>query len=203
MQGEFREMFHRPDEDPGNKRAKYLSRLFGIFSEKIVDVWARDERAPYEGLGRPTLRFPGDVRGHTLDFTFRHKGSGQIFAAEMKCEIEYQNYRYFVLDNARQLDHHIKPAFEAFLKAAKAPELASVQVKRKPICIDGAVLVWGSVEAHAAEQIKAEVGLHEILSIENICRDLATWENEEYLELIETYRSWSNQLFDGLLIGPR
>jgi hypothetical protein len=121
----------------------------------------------------------------------------------MKCEIEYQNFLYFVLEKAGQLDHHTKPAFEAFLKAARSPELARVQVARKPIQIDGAILVWGAVDARAARQIKLELGLHEILSIEEICRDLATWENEEYLGLIEQYRSWANQLFDGLLVGAR
>ncbi|WP_375174904.1 hypothetical protein [Pseudooceanicola sp.] len=175
--------------------------MFGIFSEKIVDVWARDTRAPYVGLGRPTLRFPGDVRGHTLDFTLLHRNSELIFAAEMKCEIEYMNFRYFVLESAQQLDHHSKPAFEAFLKAAKTPELAAAKVARKPIRIDGAILVWGAIDADAVEQIKQEVGFYDILSIEEICRDLATWENKEYLDLIEQYRSWSNRLFDGLITG--
>lgn len=203
MKDSFREIFKQSDGARVDQRAKFLSRLFGIFSEKIVDVWARDERAPYEGLGRPTLRFAGDVRRHTLDFALRHRVSGKIFAAEMKCEIEYQNFRYFVLNDAWQLDHHRKPAFAAFLKAARSPELASVKVAGKPIRIDGAILVWGAVDDIAAEQIKLEVGLHEILSIEKICRALSTWENEEYLKFIEQYRSWSSQLFDGLLISQR
>ncbi len=53
MHDSFREIFKQSDGARVDQRAKFLSRLFGIFSEKIVDVWARDERAPYEGLGRP------------------------------------------------------------------------------------------------------------------------------------------------------
>jgi hypothetical protein len=42
------------------------------------------------------------------------------------------------------------------------------------------------------------MGFQDILSLEDITRDLADWQNREYLELIERYRSWSNGLFDRL-----
>lgn len=55
----------------GNARAdKFMSRLFGIFSEDIVRCWAKDPQCPYEDLGRPTLKRPDEKRGYTLDFTF-------------------------------------------------------------------------------------------------------------------------------------
>jgi hypothetical protein len=40
-------------------RDKFLSRLFGIFSEEIVRIWCRAPDAPYEDLGRPTIRYGG------------------------------------------------------------------------------------------------------------------------------------------------
>lgn len=80
-------------------RGKYLSRVFGIFSEEIVRMWARDHRCPYEDLGRPTLRKHGEKSGSTLDFTLRHKATGMSYVAELKCEIEYQNYKYLVLSD--------------------------------------------------------------------------------------------------------
>jgi hypothetical protein len=197
MSGSFREIFRCPN-DPKNQRAKYLSRLFGIFSERVVSAWAADERAPYRNLGRPTLRHPDRERRYTLDFTLQDRTSGNIYAAEMKCEIEYMNFRYFVLEETHQLDHHKKPAFELFLEAAHSPQRISVRVQGKPVEINGAILIWGAVDTSAKGAIISEMGFQDILSLEDITRDLADWQNREYLELIERYRSWSNGLFDRL-----
>lgn len=194
----FRDIFSQQD-DPKNERTKYLSRLFGIFSEKVVSVWANDARAPFENLGRPTLGSSGEGRGQTLDFTFRGRSTEKIYAAEMKCEIEYLNFKYFVLEASHQLDHHKKPAFDAFLRAAHRPEQLAVRVQGQQIKIDGAILVWGAVCPETKEQIISERGFYDILSIEDICRDLANWRNPEYLELINKHRRWSNMLFDGLI----
>jgi hypothetical protein len=56
MPAAFREIFDRAG-DTKNQRSKFLSRLFRIFSERLVTIWANDERAPFENLGRPTLRW--------------------------------------------------------------------------------------------------------------------------------------------------
>ena len=58
MTDQFVAAFKRPGA-PGS-RGKYLSRVFGIFSEEIVRIWAADPRAPFEDLGRPTLRVDGE-----------------------------------------------------------------------------------------------------------------------------------------------
>lgn len=198
MMTAFRTIFESSD-DSMNQRSKFLSRLFGIFSEKIVHIWAGDPRAPYEDLGRPTVRAPSQSRGYTLDFTFRERASGKILAAEMKCEIEYLGFRYFILQTASQVDRHKKPAFEAFLAAARSPDQVDVTIGGRKTLIDGAILVWGAMAPGARELVMAERGFHDILSVEDICRDLAAWRNPEYREMIERYRSWSNRLFDGLL----
>lgn len=194
----FREIFD-PLGDLENQRSKYLSRLFGIFSEKIVVYWANDERAPYENLGRPTLKASGDTRGHTLDFTFRCRSSRRSYAAEMKCEIEYQNFKYFILERTQQLDHHRKPAFVAFLRSARYPDEYAVRIKGNEVKIDGAILVWGAVSSTAKTEVMSDKGFHDVLSIEEICQDLLEWRNPEYLEMVEQYREWSNRLFDGLI----
>ena len=54
-------------------------------------VWAGSPGAPYEDLGRPTVRFDGEARS-TLDFTLRARTSGKTYVAEVKCEIEYQGF---------------------------------------------------------------------------------------------------------------
>jgi hypothetical protein len=154
-------------------RAKFLSRIFGIFSEEIILLWASDERAPYESLGRPTIKTPGDNRGHTLDFTLRQRSSGKIYVAEMKCEIEYQNFKYFVLEQVEQLEHHKKPAFEALLKAARSSPVQTAYVGGKSINMHGAILIWTSVTPEGKEAVMASKGFHDVLSIEDICHDLS------------------------------
>ncbi len=54
-------------------RDKFFSRLFGIFNEEIVRCWGKAPQAPYEEIGRPTVKSIGAKRGYTLDFTFRSK----------------------------------------------------------------------------------------------------------------------------------
>lgn len=185
--------------DLGHLRAKYLSRLFGIFSERIMSIWAEDERAPYENLGRPTVRGLQDVRGHTLDFTLRERATGKVYVSEMKCEIEYLNFRFFHLEDIRQLDHHTKPAFEAFRRSARTPAGMNVRVRGQGVLVDGAILIWGSVCPEAKGRIQAETGFHDILSLDCICADLARWQNPDFLGMIAQYRAWSDRLFDGLV----
>lgn len=195
----FREIFLAKG-DLEQQRAKYLSKVFGTFSEEIVRIWAKDQRAPYEDLGRPNLRMSGEQRGHQLDFTFRSRASGQIYVSEMKCEIQFQNFKFFVLKSTDQLDHHKKPAFAAFLQSARAPDQFSVKLKgpNPPLAIHGAMLVWGAVDENAKKAVASETGLHDILSVETICQDLVVWRNQEYVEAINKYQMWSNRLFDGL-----
>ena len=136
MSDSFRTIFKSPG-DPMPQREKFLSRLFGIFSEKIIALWADDERAPYQNLGRPTVFTGQNKHGHTLDFTLRDRATGKIYVAEMKCEIEYQGFKYFVLNKPDQLAHHVKPAFGAFLDAARRPQETQVRIAGKKTAVQG------------------------------------------------------------------
>src|SRR5262249_45358630 len=107
-------------------RDEFLSRLFGIFSEEVVRHWCADERSPFENLGRPTIWPSGAARGHTLDFTFRAREGSHAagtYVGELKCELEFEGYRYLRLTSPDQLAHHGSAAFLAFLQVAKDPEL--------------------------------------------------------------------------------
>lgn len=106
MNDSFESLFKKEGKEP--TRAKFLSRVFGIFSEEIVRIWANDSRAPYANLGRPTLRQFDTSKRFTLDFTFQHRVTNKIYVVEMKCEIEYENFRYMVLTETQQLKHHKK-----------------------------------------------------------------------------------------------
>ena len=154
-----------------SSRGKYLSRVFGIFSEEIVRIWAADPRAPFEDLGRPTLRMDGEDGYSTLDFTLRSRESGQVYPAELKCEIEYQGYRYFVLTGTKQLDHHSKPAFAALLDAAlKRPGLRAF-VNKNEIAVDGAILIWGAATNEGREVVVDAKGFSAVLTIADMIAD--------------------------------
>jgi len=197
MTHHFQSIFHR-DENL-KPRAKFLSRVFGIFSEEIVSLWASDARAPYENLGRPTIKSLNDSRGYTLDFTLKERASGRIYIAEMKCEIEYQKFKYFVLEDAEQLAHHKKPAFDAFLKSTTPSADQVVYVNGKRVDVQGAILIWGSVSADGKKAVMASKGFHDILSVANICHDLISWNHDGYRALIVERREWCNDLFGSLL----
>jgi len=182
-------------------RDKFLSRLFGIFSEEIVRCWASAPEAPYEDLGRPTVKAPtNESRGYTLDFTFRSKADDAIYIVEMKSELQYQNYKYLILSEPSQLNHHMKkPAFHHFLEMAKSPKTYQVEVNGKPQEVDGSVLIWGSYNEIGRKDVRDRFGFADILSVENIVNDLNSWNNEGFSDLINRYDNWSSELFDGLL----
>jgi hypothetical protein len=197
MSDHFHSIFKRASSPAA--RAKFLSRIFGIFSEENVSLWAQDDRAPYENLGRPTLRSPGDSRGSTLDFTFRERSTSRIFVAELKCEIEYQNFKYFVLESIEQLTHHNKRAFKAFLKAATRSPDQAVTVKGKTIKIGGAILIWGSATQEGRRAVMEGIGFHDVLTIAEICQDLSSWNHSGYRQLVAQRQEWCNELFSGLM----
>jgi len=194
---QFVSIFKQPNATTA--RGKYLSRVFGIFSEEVVRIWASDPRASYEDLGRPTLRNVGEISGSTLDFTFRSRETGKVYVAELKCEIEYQDYKYLVLSESRQLDHHRKPAFAALLAAAaKQPELRAY-VGKKEVPIDGAILVWGAASSAGRAVVSADKGFEAILTLAEVVADLQAWQSEPYRALLEHRRAWSNEMYDALL----
>ena len=196
MADSFELIFRREGAEAA--RAKFLSRLFGVFAEEVVRLWATDDRSPYQSLGRPTLTPVGCSKGYTLDFTLQDRSTQKVYVVEMKCEIEYQNFRYFALEGAWQLDHHSKPAFKAFLDAASGTSEQRVVVNGKQVRADGAILIWGSVTETGRSSVISALGLHEVLSVANICRDLVAWQHAEYAALLDKRRAWTLELFDGL-----
>jgi hypothetical protein len=93
-------------------RDKFLARLFGIFSEEIVRIWCKSKNASYDDIGRPRIFIPPSKKGCTLDFTLKSRNDGKIYIAEMKCWVEYQNYKFLTLQSANQLEELSNAAFE-------------------------------------------------------------------------------------------
>lgn len=179
-------------------RDAFLSRVFGIFNEDIVRIWSRNQKSPYEDIGRPTVYTDPTKRGSTLDFCFVHKSSAKKYVVEMKCELQYENYRYLTLDNAQQLKHHDKRAFRDFLRASKRPHQASVKVHGKPVVIDGGILVWGRISEAGRACVIDKHGLIDVLSLEAILDDLIEWRSEEFFDYVNSRSEWCKCLFNTL-----
>lgn len=179
-------------------RGKFLSRVFGIFSEEIVRIWAADPHAPFEDIGRPTLRIDGEQKGSTLDFTFRSRRTGRVYAAELKCEIEYQRYRYFILNDVEQLRHHHKPAFDALLAAAAKSPGVRAYIQRQETPIDGAILIWGDATPEGRTAVMRDRGFFDVLTISHMVADLQAWKSDPYRAFLGERRDWCGELFDGL-----
>lgn len=192
---DFDQIFH--SEEPA--RDKFLSRLFGIFSEEVVRCWCSCLQAPYEDLERPTVYAFGEERGHTLDFTLCHRQTGKIFVAEMKCELEFQNYRYLRLTGAWQLEHHRNTAFLKFLHLAKHPGSYKIKVRGHEVGVEGAVLIWGAITPEGRQAVMEKYGVTDVLSVERIINDLCIWKPAGWTDMVSKLRQWSNQLFDSIM----
>ena len=180
-----------------SRRDKFLSRIFGIFNEEIVRIWSMNDRSPLTDLGRPTI-YDHDGKYYTLDFLFQDD-NGQLFVTEMKCELEYQKYRYLTLQDPQQLDHHKnKRAFQLLLELAKNPHGYVIKRQGEVVEVDGTGLVWGRATPEGISASKNHYGFDHILSVESIVEDLIDWQDQQYCEFIEQYRKWSHELFDGL-----
>ena len=182
------------------RRDNFLARLFGIFSEELVRAWCACPQAPYTDLGRPTLRAPGEVRGHTLDFTLRHRRTGRTYAAELKCWITWENYGYMRLTRGAQLERLTDPAFAKFLALAHNPAAYQVSVAGRPAEIDGAILVWGAATPEG-RSAAAAYGVADVLTVENMVNDLNAWQSAGWQDFIAERRAWAGELFN-YLTGP-
>ena len=193
----FEQIFKSNDSN----RDKFLSRIFGIFSEKFVHFWCECPQSPYKDLGRPTIKLPDEKRGYTLDFSFQSKQDGNIFIGELKCELEYENYKYLTLASPSQLDHHNKEAFKRFLDIGKNNDQYKVTINNKIVSVSGAILVWGSITPEGRRNIINYTGLADVLSLEQIINDLINWNNQDYIDFNQQRETWCQELF--IILGRK
>jgi len=179
-------------------RDKFLSRLFGLFSEDVVRHWCSCPEAPYENLGRPYLRLPTERYGHTLDFTLRDRKTSKTYVAELKCELEYDNYRFLRLTDASQLAHHQGDAFRKLLDLAKDCSCIPVTVGGKPVKVDGVVLIWGATTPGGCESVCATYGFADVLSVETMLDDLRQWHCNSWMARVAEVGKWCSELIEFL-----
>ena len=181
--------------DSPPEKGKFLSRIFGIFSEEIIRIWARDKRSLYSIYDRRPTLYKENSK-YTLDFLLEK--NGEIFVSEMKCEIQYQNYKYWRLVDTQQLQHHLKKrAFNLFLSLSRDPKSVIVKAGSQ-IEIAGTVLVWGAATPKGIEAVKRQFGISDVLTVESCIRDLVNWSNQEYSEFLRMRERWLSSLFANL-----
>jgi hypothetical protein len=189
----FREIINKEN----SKRDKFLSRVFGIFSEEIALIWFESSKSPYKNLGRPTIYKSGsNDKGFTLDFTLQEKEEKRIYIAEMKCELEYENYAYLELNTCKQLEHHKSEAFQRFLSFAKNPEEYRVTVDAKTIQACGSILVWGAITKEGEKEVIQRTNIYDVLSLEVMMNDLLQYNDNQFRKLLDTYKDWTDYFFE-------
>lgn len=182
---------------------KYLSRLFGLFNEDVVRYWCKDPGALYADLGRPTLHDGDEQRGYTLDFTLQHRGTDEIFVAEMKCELEYEGHKYLRLERDSQIDHHKSTAFRRFVELSRDPGRFTVKVDGRETRVGGTILVWGATTPEGRASAMARFGFADVLSLEDMLQDLRTWDHQtQWPDHVKDLQDWSNELFKVLVQYP-
>lgn len=182
------------------RRDNFLARLFGLFSEEVVRIWAACPEGTYRDLGRPTLRSPASTRGYTLDFTLEARETGRIYVAEQKCELAYENYRYLRLEGPDQVAHHEGgQSFQRFLEAARTPSSVAVRVHGREHAVDGAILVWGASTPQGRDAVMAQYGVADVLALENMLHDLSRWNVPGWADRVQEWQTWTQELFTYLV----
>lgn len=192
MNNWFCDLFRSPSVLP--ERDKMLARVFGIFSEEIVRIWCRSGISIYEDLGRPRI-YNNNDKGYSLDFTLKSKETGKSYVSEMKCWVEYQEYKFMTLRKVSQLDAMESPAFNLFLDIANKPGCYDVYVGNNKIKVCGSILVWGDVDDAGRKEIISNCNFSDILSIKNIIEDLVSTNNPEFFSFIDSRKKWCDELF--------
>jgi hypothetical protein len=188
----FDSLFQHHDPE----RSRFLDGLFSLFARVVVRCWATDEHAPYADLGRPTLRQVGGSRGSPLDFAFQEKRRKHAYGVLLYCDPVGDG----PLRDANQITAlSATRTFAAFLDAAAQPSAYSLTVGGMDYPLIGSILIWSSLESKKTRaMIRKTYAFHDILSVEDMIRDLIEWKNRDYQMLLDRRTAWCYDFFRGL-----
>lgn len=121
----------------GRDEKNFISRVFGIFAEDLIELWIR-HNDKYKFYGdkrlRPSLyNKKGLYLKTTLDFVLEEVSTKKNFIVEMKSEMAYKNFQNVSL-NEKNLQSKMKnDSFKRFVELAKDPLKYIVKVEDKKI----------------------------------------------------------------------
>ena len=185
------------------KRDKFISRFFGIFSEEIANIYFCSPYSEYTNLGRPNISI--NNKQYILDFTLKNKNNGKIYICEMKCEMQYMNYKRLELNDVSQIHSHKKEAFKVFLDIAKNAENYVIKIGKDMINANGIILLWGKItrKTEKIKYIKEYFNISDILSLEDMINIMNNKNYKEYLVFLDEKKIWVNSFFDSILKGNK
>jgi hypothetical protein len=64
--------------------------------------------------------------------------------------------------------------------------------------VHGAVLVWGAVSDEGRRSVMEHYGFADVLSLEEMVRDLRDWRNPEWAARLAELRTWTEEMLDAL-----
>lgn len=178
------------------ERSRFLDGLFSLFAREVVHCWATDDHAAYADLGKPTLKQMGGARGSPLDFAFQEKRRKHTFGVVLYCDPTGDG----ALKDANQITAlGATRTFAAFLDAAAQPSAYSLTVGGADYPLVGSILIWSSLESKKTRAvIRKTYAFHDILSVEDMIRDLIEWKNRDYQMLLDRRAAWCYDFFRGL-----
>jgi hypothetical protein len=188
----FDSLFHAADPE----RSRFLDGLFSLFAREVVRCWAADDHAPYSDLGRPALRQTGGQRGSPLDFAFQERRRKHVYGVVLYCDPVGDG----ALKDASQITAlGATRTFAAFLDAAAQPSAYSLTIGGTDYPLVGSILIWSSLDSKKTRAIiRKTYAFHDILSLEDIIRDLIAWKNRDYQMLLDRRAAWCYDFFRGL-----
>lgn len=179
----------------------FLARLFGIFAEDTVRIWALDEKAVYRDLGRPSVYHPdGTYTHHTFDFAFVPRGNAPrqdhaVLVGEMKAWVVHEKGKHAVLtaDKAREVTDDIWGKLKG----------NTIKVKRlndEPRLCAGIILVWPSAEAEDSQSWqKVHPQLKDVITLDRVLSDFGEFRSgAQFRKMLDEFSQASCSLFDGL-----
>jgi uncharacterized protein YceH (UPF0502 family) len=73
-----------------------------------------------------------------------------------------------------------------------------VKVRGRPTEVAGAILVWGAIAPEGRADAMATYAFADVLGIEEMLRDLRSWNDGAWRAKVAEIRGWADELFDGL-----
>jgi hypothetical protein len=196
----FEQAFRSGDPDRDN----FVARVFGIFNEMPVRLWGSDSRARFTDRGRPVIQKVGVTAKYTLDFTLEDH-QGRRFVAEQKCWTAWNGGSLLALEKAEQvrqttrIDGSSAEAMKAFLDFAQNPSSYSVTTSvGGAFNPAGAILVWPIVTDPGRSACVTEFGFAEVLSIEDVVKELLSWPSQAWLDYTQRRHRGCERLFEFL-----
>jgi hypothetical protein len=83
-------------------------------------------------------------------------------------------------------------AWECFINF---PKNYHVKVQKEKKHIDGRILIWAKYEEDGKKELIKNLKINDIISIEEIIKDLNKWQDKDYFDFIRNKKNLINELF--------